>query len=178
MQSMLGMTTMPAIPIFPAMAKTKKPAITGPCPELARLVLTITGDVTRHQAEIRVGGAISHHAIARMWAGYQPAEGTILRFASGYDVDPNPLLEAAGYPPLPARQAPTPKRESDLGDGEEIERFRDPEDGPSDEERLKWIAAYDNLPIKIRESMLQQAEATLEAMYQQRSDIVGKRVRE
>ncbi|CAB4139276.1 hypothetical protein UFOVP349_25 [uncultured Caudovirales phage] len=174
MQSMVAMMgTFPATNLIP-MAKTRKPEVTGPYPELARLSLEITGDVTRRQAEIRVGGAISHVAIARLWAGEQVTEGTVLRFAQGYGVDPNPLLEAAGYPPLPTRQVSPSIPVNGESDAGEIERVSDSQE-PEAESRLKWMAAYDHLPFKIRESMLAQAEAILEAQYQGRTDIVGKR---
>ncbi len=179
MQAMLGIEYAPTAPVLTVlrpMAKSRKPEITGPCPELARLVLEITGDVTRRQAEIHVGNLISHVAISRMWAGEKVTESTILRFAQGYRVDANPLLEAAGYPPLPTRQEPAPKTESGLESAGEIERVRDPEaDGPNDEGRMKWIAAYDNLPLKIRTAMQAQIDAMLDEAYQGRKDIIGKR---
>lgn len=111
MHAMQGMMTTPRALVPDTMSATKKPEITGPCPELARLVLAITGDVTRRQAENHVGGAVSHQAIARMWAGERVNEGTILRFAQGYGVDPNPLLAAAGYSPLPTNTNPVPSLE-------------------------------------------------------------------
>ena len=153
-----------------------KSQVVGPCPELGRLVRQLTGDVPSRVASRRAG--ISHDTIIRMWAGDKVSEGMILRFAQGYRTDPNPLLEAAGYPPLPTRQAPTPKTQDELqGDSAgEIERVRDPEaGGPEEDGRMKWIAAYDNLPFKIRESMRAQMEAILEEAYQKRGDIVGKR---
>jgi hypothetical protein len=79
-------------------APTQKPEIVGAYKEFARLVRDITGDVTRRQAEIHSG--VSHDTIARMWRGERVSEAMILRFATGYRVDANPLLEAAGYSPL------------------------------------------------------------------------------
>lgn len=79
-------------------APTQKPEIVGAYKEFARLVRDITGDVTRRQAEIHSG--VSHDTVARMWRGERVSEAMILRFATGYRVDANPLLEAAGYSPL------------------------------------------------------------------------------
>ena len=79
-----------------AMSMKGNPA--GTCPELARLVRQVTGDVASRVASRRAG--ISHDTVIRMWTGDRVSEGMILRFSQGYGIDPNPLLEAAGYPPL------------------------------------------------------------------------------
>lgn len=144
----------------------------GEYPEFAALVRAIVDERSTRRVQIRTG--VSHTTIGDMMKGIRPKQGTIRLFAEGMGVDPNPLLEAAGYPAIQARQATTPKTEIELADEGEIERVSDSQE-PEAESRLKWIAAYDHLPFKIRESMLAQAEAILEEQYQQRGDIVGKR---
>ncbi len=78
----------------------QKPEITGAYPIFAQLVRDITGNVTRGSAAIH--GGVSHDTIARMWAGERVSESMILRFALGYKINPNPLLNAAGFDPFPA----------------------------------------------------------------------------
>jgi transcriptional regulator with XRE-family HTH domain len=77
--------------------------VTGPHPELARLVRQITGDVASRVAARR--GNISHDTISRLWNGDRVTESILFRLALGYGVNPNPLLKAAGYPPLPIANA-------------------------------------------------------------------------
>lgn len=100
----------PRYPSFPMPDRRseKKPEIVGPYPELAHLVLQITGNVARAVAARRSG--VSHDTIARLWAGERSNEATLIRFAVGYGIDPNPLFKAAGYQEIPelsilARQA-------------------------------------------------------------------------
>lgn len=88
---------------FVAMTTTKLPEITGPFVKFANLVRAITGVVPRNQAEYR--GNVSHMTIAKMWKGEKVSETMIIRFAKGYKVDPNPLLKAMGYDPLPSELA-------------------------------------------------------------------------
>jgi hypothetical protein len=88
--------------IMPAQSAIKESTILGslvPYPEFARRVKEITGEVSTRVASIH--GGISHDTIARMWRGERVSEGMVLRFAAGYKTDPNPLLIALGYPPIP-----------------------------------------------------------------------------
>ena len=151
-----------------AMSVKGEPA--GMCPELARRVREVTGDVASRVAARRAG--ISHDTIIRMWAGDRVSEGMILRFAQGYDADPNPLLEAAGYSRLPARQVLTVK---DGSQGGEIEGVSDSQDSEESPLRVRMMAAFDQLPMRLKQLEVEQAEALLEEMYRGRKDIIGKR---
>jgi hypothetical protein len=140
--------------------------------EFALMVRAIVGERSLRAVNVRTG--VGHTTILNMTNGLRPKATTIRLFAEGMGVDPNPLLEAAGYPPLPTRQVSPSISVNGESEGGEIERVSDSQE-PEAESRLKWMAAYDHLPFKIRESMLAQAEAILEEQYQQRGDIVGKR---
>jgi hypothetical protein len=81
----------------------KYPTPSGPYPELARLTRQVTGEVTSRVAARR--GNVSHDTISRLWNGDRVTESILFRFALGYGISPNPLLRAAGYPPLPTTDA-------------------------------------------------------------------------
>ncbi len=88
------------------------PEIVGAYPELALKVREVTGEVASRVAARRAG--ISHDTIIRMWQGDRVSQPILIRFALGYRVDPNPLLEAAGYPPMEDygfQRQPVPKVE-------------------------------------------------------------------
>jgi transcriptional regulator with XRE-family HTH domain len=76
--------------------------IQGEYKELARLVRSITGNVASRVAARRSG--ISHDTIGRLWQGDRVSDTTLIRFAIGYGIDPNELLDAAGYPKLKSDQ--------------------------------------------------------------------------
>ena len=148
----------------------------GAYPKLAKTAHRLTGGLSSRVLARKTG--LSYDTIQRILKGDRPKADTILKFAAGCrlgESETAELMAAADYGYLtPVRQAPKPKTESELADEGEIERVSDSQE-PEAESRLKWMAAYDHLPFKIRESMLAQAEAILEEAYQQRSDIVGKR---
>lgn len=148
----------------------------GAYPKLAKTARHLTGGLSSRVLARKTG--LSYDTVQRILNGDRPKADTILKFAAGCrlgESETAELMAAADYGYLtPTHQAPNPKTESELADGEEVERFSDSQE-PEAESRLKWMAAYDNLPFKIRESMLAQAEAILEAQYQGRTDIVGKR---
>ena len=77
------------------MALPRFPEITGPYPKFAEKVRQITGPVARETAAMR--GDVSHDTIANMWRGERVSRHTVLRFAAGYRIDPNPLLELLGH---------------------------------------------------------------------------------
>jgi len=161
---MIGRASMPAM--------ASLPEIVGAYPEFAKKVREVTGEVASRVAARR--GGISHDTVIRMWQGDRVSQPIILRFALGYRIDPNPLLEAAGYPTVEGfgfQRQPTPKHDTE----ERIERIRDPEDDTGEEIRMRMVAAYDKLPLKIQAVITEQTEAMLDAMYELRTDIVGKK---
>lgn len=108
--------------------------ILGSYPKLAKLVREITGDVPSRVAARRA--KISHDTIIRMWDGDRPTESTLIRFAQGYDIEPNVLLEAAGFPLLSERlnqiQDSSYGKDSTEGDEDEddealLEYIKDPD---------------------------------------------------
>ena len=109
-------------------AATVWPEIVGAYPELAVKVREITGEVASRVAARRAG--ISHDTIIRMWQGDRVSQPILFRFALGYRVDPNPLLEAAGYPAMDDydfQRQPIPKvggesQKSELAPADKIER--------------------------------------------------------
>jgi SOS-response transcriptional repressor LexA len=72
-------------------------------PGLAEQVRALLGPLSSRAAAARTG--ISHATIAAMERGARPSMDSILKFARGFDVDPNLLLAAAGYDPLPVPAA-------------------------------------------------------------------------
>lgn len=117
------------------MPVSKLPDIVGPCVEFAEMVRAITGDVPRQTAANHAG--VSHDTIARMWRGEQVKEPVIIRFATGYQVNPNPLLIAAGFQPIRI------KTTEDDGANRELIRTIDPR-GP------EMAEAWEGLPEPLR----------------------------
>lgn len=75
--------------------------------EFAQMVRAIVGERSLRAVQVRTG--VGHTTILNMTKGLRPKATTIRLFAEGMGVDVNPLLEAAGYPPLPTQQYPEPK---------------------------------------------------------------------
>src|ERR1051326_5069879 len=70
--------------------------IPGVYKDLARIVRGLTRGMASRVAARRAN--VSYNTILRMMEGDRPSVDTILRFAQGFNVDPGPLLQAAGYP--------------------------------------------------------------------------------
>jgi hypothetical protein len=71
----------------------------GPYPELARRVRALLGPLSSRAAAARTG--VSHATIVAMTHGARVSVESLLKFAQGFCIQPDALLKAAGYPPLP-----------------------------------------------------------------------------
>lgn len=143
----------------------------GEYPEFGALVRDIVDGRSTRRVQIRTG--VSHTTIGDMMKGIRPKQGTIRLFAEGMGVDPNPLLEAAGYPAVSFAPVLTVKdSEPNGGEIERVSDSQEPEDAPL---RARMMAAFDQLPMRLKQLEVEQAEALLEEMYRGRKDIIGKR---
>jgi hypothetical protein len=75
-------------------------------PELGRRVRQLLGGLSSRAAAAQAG--ISHATIVAMARGERVSMESVLKFARGFSADPNALLAAAGYPPLPDLAPPAP----------------------------------------------------------------------
>lgn len=102
--------------------------VSGAYKELAEKVRRVTGRVPSRTAARR--GGISHDTITRMWQGERPTEATLVRFAIGYGISPNELLDAARFPRLTEKESERAGRFAPT-EIQEIERILDPSDLPT-----------------------------------------------
>jgi transcriptional regulator with XRE-family HTH domain len=144
----------------------------GRYPELAKLVRQISGGLSSRVVARRTG--VSHDTIARMWNGDRPSESTIIRFADSFDIDPVPLLEAAGYtvftpgaPWVKAIEA-IDQRRRNIPTQELIDRVREADrleyiPDPDAEDVTEMVRYYSGLPPELRSAAKESIRALKEA---------------
>lgn len=120
------------------MSSEETEPITGRYPELARMVRELTGAMSARQVERKTG--VNFSTVTTMRKGDRASMETILKFARGFGVAPNPLLRASGYPEIKGGD-----------DSEEIEYVTDPEYIPIPE-------GYDDLPLVARQAASRAAQ--------------------
>lgn len=74
--------------------------VTGPYPDLARVVREMLHGMSLRAATRVAKGSVSHDTIARMLHGERPSEAKLDAFARAFSVHPNKLREPALYPLL------------------------------------------------------------------------------
>ena len=149
----------------------------GAYPNLAKTARHLTGGLSSRVLARKTG--LSYDTIQRILNGDRPKADTILKFAAGCRLDEeqtSELMAAADYGYLtPNRQTPEITTGGELGSTTgKIERFPDSQEPEESPLRARMMAAFDQLPMRLKQLEVEQAEALLEEMYRGRKDIVGK----
>lgn len=156
----------------------------GAYPELAEVARRLTGGLTSRVLARKTG--VSYDTVQRILNGDRPKADTLLKFAEGCRFDEAEIAEIMRAAKYTFMSSPTSERRAlyttdairdaiDEGASEEqFERIREPE-ADEDAMKLRLMAAYDKLPFRVKTALIEQTEATVDAMYAARADIVGKK---